>query len=108
MVVMFVDGVNLVESAIDDASGGKCEYSDGYSHAVVGNATVAVGNGCCWIAPDLRAIKETIAKASHNHFGTLVGVRHFSKVRLRQKSLSIAETRCWVFLAATTDGCVYL
>lgn len=77
MAVMFVDGVNLVESAIDAASGGKCEYSDGYSHAVVGNATVAVGNGCCWIAPDLRAIKETIAKASHNHFGTLVGVRQF-------------------------------
>lgn len=77
VALMPVVSRNLLESAVDVASGGKCEYSDGYAYAEIGNATVAIGDGHCWIVPDIAAMKETVGRAAHNHFGTLAGVRQF-------------------------------
>lgn len=77
VVVMPLLNRDRAVAAIDAAARGKLKSVEGYDYARVGDVTVAVDRHFCWIAPDLKMVRECVAKASHSHFGSLIGVCEF-------------------------------
>ena len=66
-----------VLAAIDAASKGRLRSDDDFEYAEVDGVTVAVDRHFCWLAPDLKTLKDNSAKAADSHFGELIGVREF-------------------------------